>query len=243
MAEEAEGMPAGTPPEPKDNRSKDNGSKDGGAATPERGPNGAGAGGAKAEAEAKGPPEPAAPEADRATATPPEPPAEGLLEQARREAAEHFDKYVRLQAEFDNYKRRMHKEQSEVMKFAQLPLLRDLAGVVDNLERAIAHARNSNSPDHQPFVEGLELVTRQMSDVFERYGMTRIAAKGEPFDPRKHEAMKVVETDEVPENTVIEEFRTGYAMRERIVRPAMVSVSKKPQATAGEQPSGAGAAE
>lgn len=164
------------------------------------------------------------------------PSPEMLLEQARKEAAENLDKHVRLQAEFENYKRRIHKEQSEVLKYAQLPLLRDLAGVVDNLERAIAHARDGDLPDHQPFVEGLELVTKQIGDVFERYGMTRIPAKGEPFDPRKHEAMNIVETDQFPENTVIEEFRPGYALHERIVRPSMVAVSKRPQAASGENP-------
>jgi molecular chaperone GrpE len=165
------------------------------------------------------------------------------LEQARQEIAEHFDRLLRLQAEFENYKRRMHKERSETLKYAQLPLLRDLTGVVDDLERAIAHARGPSDSDRQALVEGLKLVTKQMGDVFERYGMTRIAAKGQPFDPRLHEAMKVVETDEFPENTVIEEFRTGYALHERIVRPSMVSVSKKPHAAPGEQTPAEGALE
>lgn len=164
------------------------------------------------------------------------------IEQARKEAAEHYDRAMRLQAEFENYKRRMHKEQSETLKFAQLPLLRDLAGVMDNLERAIGHARQGDLRDRQPFVDGLEMVTKQIGVVFERYGMTRILAMGEPFDPRKHEAMKVVETEEFPENTVVEEFQPGYQMHDRIVRPAMVVVSKKPQAAAGGDPSGSGGA-
>jgi len=170
-------------------------------------------------------------------------PAPDPLELARQEAAERYERLLRLQAEFDNYKRRMHKEQSEMLKYAQLPLLRDLTGVVDDLERAIDHARNSDIPDHRPFVEGLEMVTKQIGEVFERFGMTRITAKGEPFDPRKHEAMKVVETDEFPENTIVAEFRTGYQLHERIVRPSMVVVSKKPQAQAGDDTSGNGAAQ
>lgn len=162
------------------------------------------------------------------------------VEEARKQAAEHFDRWARLQAEFENYKRRMHKEQTEMLKYAQLPLLKDLTGVVDNLERAIAHGRTSNHPETKSFVEGLDMVTKQVGEVFERFGMTRIAAIGEPFDPNKHEAMKVVETEEFPEDTVVEEFRTGYALHDRIVRPTMVVVSKKPQAPSGDEAPGNG---
>ena len=134
---------------------------------------------------------------------------------------------LRLQAEFDNYRKRSHKEQQDVLKYAQLPLLRDLTGVMDNLERAIGHARDSQQGDVRTLAQGLDLVVKQLGDVFERFGMIRIAAKDQPFDPRKHEAMKVVETDSVPENLVLEEFQPGYALHGRVVRPAMVAVSRK----------------
>ncbi len=169
-------------------------------------------------------------------AAPEEPSAEEQLAAAKQEAAEHVDKYMRLQAEFENYKRRMHKEQIEVQKYAQLPLLRDLTGVMDNLERAIEHSNHSENPDHQVFTQGLEMVIKQIDDIFERFGMYPIAAKGEPFDPTKHEAMNLVETVAFPENTVIEELQTGYSLHDRIVRPSMVAVSKKPEPPPSERP-------
>ena len=142
---------------------------------------------------------------------------------------DYQDKFLRLHAEFDNFKKRMSKEKSETLKYAQMPLLRDLTGVMDNLERAIIHAKNNENQDQRAFVAGLEMVTRQIGGVFERYGMVRIEAKGEPFDPTRHEAMSVVENADVPEYTVIEEVQTGYFLHDRIVRPAMVMVSKKPE--------------
>lgn len=169
-------------------------------------------------------------------AAPEEPSAEAQLAAAEQEAAEHLDKYMRLQAEFENYKRRMHKEQIEVQKYAQLPLLRDLTGVMDNLERAVEHSNHSENPDHQVFTQGLEMVIKQIDDIFERFGMYPIAAKGEPFDPTKHEAMNLVETVAFPENTVIEELQTGYSLHDRIVRPSMVTVSKKPEPPPSEKP-------
>jgi molecular chaperone GrpE len=140
------------------------------------------------------------------------------------------EKTLRLQAEFDNYRKRSHKEQHEVLKYAQLPLLRDLAGVMDNLERAIGHARDSQQSEVRTLAQGLDMVVKQLDGVFERFAMQRIAAQGQPFDPRKHEAMKVVETDGVPENRVLEEFQPGYSLHDRVVRPTMVAVSRKPPA-------------
>jgi molecular chaperone GrpE len=198
-------------------------------AQPENGdaPPGNGSNGASAQAQVEAGAEAAAP--------PAQPNLAAALEQARKEAAEHYERWLRLQAEFENYKRRMHKEQQETMRYAQLPLLRDLTGVMDNLERAISHARGGNHAEQQSILAGLELVTKQIGEVFERFGMTRIAAKGETFDPHRHEAMKVVESGEHPDNTVVEEFRAGYVLHDRVVRPSMVVVSKKPQAPAGSE--------
>jgi molecular chaperone GrpE len=166
------------------------------------------------------------------------PPAPDPLAEARKALADSQDKHLRLQAEFDNYKKRIHKEQQEAQRYVHLPLLRDLTGVMDNLERAIEHARNSSQGDVKALTQGLDMVVKQLGGVFDRFGLTRIAAKGQPFDPRRHEAMKVVEADGVPEGTVTEELQAGYALHERIVRPAMVAVSRKPQAPPGEAAAG-----
>jgi len=152
--------------------------------------------------------------------------AQADLEKARAAMAEQYDKYLRLQAEFENFKKRILREQSEQMKFAHLPLLRDLAAVMDDLERALQHGRGDKG-DPTAVISGVELVAKQMGETFQRYGMARVSAARQPFDPERHQAVSVVETNELPENHVIEEFRPGYVMHDRVVRPAMVSVSKK----------------
>ncbi len=148
------------------------------------------------------------------------------LEKTRAAVAEQYDKYLRLQAEFENYKKRVLREQAEQLKFAHLPLLRDLTAVMDNLERALQHGQGDNV-DLAAVVAGVDLVAKQMAETFERFGMARLKAASQPFDPSRHQAVSVVETNTVPENQVIEEFRPGYLLHDRVVRPAMVSVSKK----------------
>jgi molecular chaperone GrpE len=148
------------------------------------------------------------------------------LEKTRAVVAEQYDKYLRLQAEFENFKKRMLREQAEQLKFAQLPLLRDLTAVMDDLERALQHGRG-DKVDAAAVISGVEMVAKQMGDTFQRYGMARVSSAKQPFDPVRHQAVSVVETGDLPENHVIEEFRPGYVMHDRVVRPAMVSVSKK----------------
>ena len=152
------------------------------------------------------------------------------VEQARAQAAENYEKFLRLHAEFENFKKRMHKDQAEAMKYAHLPLLRDLTTVMDNLERAVEHARKNSGTDLEGLVAGIELVIKQATDTFERFGMKRITAKGEAFDPTRHEAMAVVETTDAPENQVVEEVQAGYMLHDRVVRPAMVTVAKRSEA-------------
>ena len=97
------------------------------------------------------------------------------------------------------------------------------------------HARNAPEEGMDGILAGVEMVARQMNETFERYGMTRIASVGEPFDPTRHEAMGVVETEDGPEDHVVDEFQAGYLLHDRVVKPAMVTVSKKGQASAQEE--------
>ncbi len=157
------------------------------------------------------------------------------VEQARAQAAENYEKFLRVHAEFENFKKRMHKDQAEAMKYAQLPLLRDFTTVMDNLERAVEHARKNSGTDLEGLVAGIELVIKQATDTFERFGMKRITAKGEAFDPTRHEAMAVVETTDAPENQVIEEVQAGYMLHDRVVRPAMVTVAKRSETTTSSE--------
>jgi molecular chaperone GrpE len=148
------------------------------------------------------------------------------LEKAREEARQNHERWLRERADLENLKKRAARERAETMKFANESVLRDLLPIVDNLERAVAHAESGG--DGQPLVEGVALVLKSLLDVLERHGVKRIEAKGTPFDPAQHEAMAHVESAEHEPNSVIEEHQPGYRLQERLLRPALVSVAKAP---------------
>ena len=148
-------------------------------------------------------------------------------------AQEKDDLLLRERAELENFKRRMQREKSESLRFASEPLLRDILPVIDNLERAIAHAKESQGS--QALVEGVELVLRALLDTIGRHGVRRVKAKGETFDPNLHEAVVQVENTELAPNTVLDEHQPGYQLHDRLLRPAMVSVSKAPPHTQPEE--------
>ncbi|MGH7739735.1 MAG: nucleotide exchange factor GrpE [bacterium] len=129
-------------------------------------------------------------------------------------------------AEFDNYKKRALKEKDEFLKFSQAGLLKEFLGVSDNLERAVASAAASEG-SLDTLKQGVELTLRQFQAVLEKNGVTKIKAKGEKFDPREHEVMMQEETDEAPDETVLEEFQSGYRLHDRVLRPALVKIAKK----------------
>ena len=151
---------------------------------------------------------------------------EAELEKARAEARQNHERWLRERADLENLKKRATRERAETMKFANESVLRDLLPIVDNLERAVAHAESGGNG--QPLVEGVALVLRALRDVLERHGVTRIEAKGTAFDPTQHEAMAHVESTEHEPNSVIEEHQAGYRLQERLLRPALVSVAKAP---------------
>ena len=151
------------------------------------------------------------------------------LGQKKAEARANDERFLRERAELENFKRRMQRDKSEALRFANEPLVRDLLPVVDNLERAIAHAQGGGNG--QPLSEGVQLVLRAFLDVLEKHGVTRVSATGEPFDPTRHEAVAQVETEELPPNSVAEEHTPGYSLHNRLLRAAMVSVSKAPVAS------------
>ncbi len=154
---------------------------------------------------------------------------EGLraeLDAAREEARRHQDHLLREAAETENYKKRVTREKHDAIRYANESLVRDLLPVIDDLERAAEHARGDGSP--QSLLDGIELVLKGCLEVLQKHGVTRITAKGEPFDPEKHEAYAQVETDEYEANTVVDEVHQGYYLADRLLRPSMVSVAKAP---------------
>jgi molecular chaperone GrpE len=153
---------------------------------------------------------------------------EAQLKKKEEENKELYDRWLRLSAELENYKKRMEKEKSELYKFANENIIKDLLPVVDNLERALAHGKETENA--QALLEGVELTHKALMTVLEKYGLTRVEALGETFDPKSHEAVMVQEDPNRPEGEVIGQMQIGYRLHNRLIRPAMVVVSKKPEA-------------
>jgi molecular chaperone GrpE len=133
------------------------------------------------------------------------------------------DKYLRLAAEFENYKRVTQREQREQIRFGNEQILRELLPVLDNLERAIRSAKENG--EGEALVQGVELTLKQLTEALAKFGVRPIASVGEPFDPTRHQAVAQVESAEVAANMVVEEFQKGYLLHDRLLRAAMVSVS------------------
>jgi len=157
----------------------------------------------------------------------PDPPASDLETEIQRLVEERDalqDRMLRLRAEFDNYKKRAERERSETIQFASADLMRELLNVLDSFDLAFRNAATQNT-DSAETLRGIELVYKQFVDTLGRFGLKAIEAKGQPFNPNFHQAVTTVLTDEVPENTVVEEMRRGYTLNGRLLRAAMVSVS------------------
>jgi molecular chaperone GrpE len=156
---------------------------------------------------------------------PTEPGAEGPSE----EVAALQDRLLRLQADFENFRKRTLKEKEEAWRYGHQNLVKDLLATVDNLERAIEHARGSEGGDLEGLLQGVELVLRELLGILGQHGLAEIDAEGEPFDPAFHEAMAQQPDDSVPPNTVVQVYEKGYRLRDRMLRPARVVVSGAPE--------------
>lgn len=146
--------------------------------------------------------------------------------QLRAELAELKDRWMRERADLENFKRRSAREKQDALRFGSENLLKDLLPVIDNLHRALAHAKQGHEGD--PILTGVELVLRGFDEVLERHGVKVVPARGTPFDPNRHEAISHVESD-APANTVIDEHQRGYILHDRLLRPALVTVGKGPR--------------
>lgn len=158
---------------------------------------------------------------------------EAELESTQKEAKDNYDRLLRVSAEFENYKKRTTREQTEFRKYANEALIKDLLSAVDNLERAISSV-TSESEEVTTFLKGVELTLQEILKILKRYNVSPIEAIGNPFDPCFHQAVMQTESTDYPANTVVEELQKGYLIFDRLLRPAMVVVSKSPS-TADEQ--------
>ncbi len=136
-----------------------------------------------------------------------------------------LDRVARLQAEFDNARKRAVREQQEFREFAAAEVIRNLLPTLDSFERALKAAADSTD-----FRNGIELIYRQFQDALQKIGVQPIVAMGQPFDPRIHEAIEMVDTTEVPDHHVLDELQRGYKYKDRLLRPAMVRVARNSRA-------------
>jgi molecular chaperone GrpE len=145
---------------------------------------------------------------------------------AEERLGELNEKYVRLYAEFENYKKKSAKDKEELARYVREELVYDLMPSLDHLEIALQHAiEQENSAGLK---EGVEMTLRELYRTLEKYGLKPIEALGQPFDPEYHHAISQVERDDVQEGTVVEVFRKGYMLGDKVLRAAMVSVSRRP---------------
>jgi molecular chaperone GrpE len=159
------------------------------------------------------------------TPLPAEPETSGERQQAQEGVAELNDKYLRLYAEFENYRKRVQREKDDLVKYSNEDILYHLLPVMDNLEMALKHSADSVS---EGLVKGVEITLREFQRVTEKFGLVPIPATGKPFDPSVHHAMSQVERTDMEDKTVVEEFRKGYMLSGKVLRPSLVAVSKRP---------------
>lgn len=175
----------------------------------------------------------------------PEEPQEVLLEEPgegspgdeaarlRDELKAVHDRMLRLQADFENFRRRAMRDREEALHFGSQNLVKDLLPVVDNLGRAIDHARQSEGGDLQGLLQGVDLVWRGLESVLSKHHVQEIEALGRPFNPALHEAIAQIPDASVEPNTIVEVLQKGYQLRERLVRPARVVVARAPDVPDG----------
>jgi molecular chaperone GrpE len=147
---------------------------------------------------------------------------------AEEEAGRLREALLRKSADFDNLKRRTEREKTDFFKFALAEVIRDLLAVLDNFERAMEHRETSSDED---FRQGITMISKQLAETLRKYGLTEIPAEGLPFDPNVHEAIAREETDAAAPGTVLAVMQKGYALNDRLLRPARVKVAGAPART------------
>jgi molecular chaperone GrpE len=145
----------------------------------------------------------------------------GELQKLRAERDTLLDRLARMQADFENARKRAAREQQDFRDYALADAIKALLPTLDSFERAL----QSNTDERSELRSGVELIYKQLQDSLAKLGLRPIPAKGEPFDPRLHEAIEMVETSEVPDRQIVEELQRGYKLKDRLLRPSMVKVA------------------
>lgn len=149
----------------------------------------------------------------------------GELEAEESKSREYLNRLKYLQADFENYRKRMEKDFQEAVQRSNEKLIVNLLGIIDDLERAIETGRKTKNVD--ALLEGIEMVYKNFGSMLEREGLTRIGSVGKPFDPNLHEVLMQIPTDEFEEGTVIEEARKGFKFGGKVIRPSVVKLATK----------------
>ena len=147
------------------------------------------------------------------------------LKTTKENSEKYHDQLLRLRAEFENFRKRMEKEKTEFLRYANEQLIFALLPVMDNFGRAISSAKENQNVE--AVLEGVSMIEKGLTDVLTKFGVKQIKSVGEKFDPHRHEAIGVVESKEHPEDTVVEELQKGYLLNDRLIRPAVVKVAKE----------------
>ncbi|GIP15342.1 nucleotide exchange factor GrpE [Paenibacillus montaniterrae] len=152
-----------------------------------------------------------------------EPEGNEEVEQLRKQLEEANNRLLRVQADYDNFRRRTLKEKEELAKYASAKLVENLLPSIDNFDRALA--ASASTGDYESLAKGLDMIFRQLMATVEAEGLKAMTTVGEPFNPEYHQAVMTVETDEYEEGIIVEELQKGYMLKDKVIRPAMVKVS------------------
>jgi molecular chaperone GrpE len=147
------------------------------------------------------------------------------LQEEASKSKEYWDRILRLQADFENTRKRLEKEKHDFLKFANEGIVLELLNVLDDLERTVELAQSKHQ-DLAAFLKGVEMILAHLYELLKEHGVKPIEAQGKVFDPNLHEALMQAENKDVPEHTVLEELQKGYLLNDRVIRTAKVKVSK-----------------
>jgi len=157
------------------------------------------------------------------------------LKEEADKAKEYWDRLLRLQADFENSRKRIEREKQDFCKFANEGIVLELLNTLDDLERAVELCQSQHQ-DLPAFLKGAEIILAHLYELLKKYGVKPISAEGELFDPNLHEALMQVEDNNLPEHTIIEELQKGYLLNDKVIRTAKVKVSKKNLSSTVDRP-------